>query len=299
MPECEKFQQIFHNSVDFDLQKDCHIIISSSFDNLLSPVDIDSPNIKQTLVIAKSKFSKCFEVPINFLSNEGIFQLTRTCYSRGRGFLNKNFEKTGMFLYASCKSLDTNFSSFSFFDGFGKISQYISNSNGKVNNYNESFNRLSDYASIYFYLSESSASFISLANTTGAITGIEFNRAQGKSSLLRNVNIINVIIFSLPDINGNAPGIVVATTSETHLKVENIYFARCMGSYFVKRIDSTISYKNIFCDEKIDGIDVEEFVSTVNIDTQIVNCNMFFEHKTRSNSKCTSKLMCTFFLFAL
>ena len=64
----------------------------------------------------------------------------------------------------------------------------------------------------------------------------------------------------------------------------------------MRRLDASISCESIFCGEKIDGIEVEEFVSTVNTDTPIANCNLLAEYKTHSNPKCTFLILCTFFL---
>ena len=155
-------------------------------------------------------------------------QLTHTSFGRGRGFSNESSGATECHRTRPSSRPMPSLLPFRSLVASADIPAH-KQLRWKLNSYNESLKLLSDYASTFFTLSEGSVSFIPLANTTGATTGIEFNSARGKVSLLVKANIIHVFIFALPDVSGSTPGIVVPTHSETHLKADGISFACCRG----------------------------------------------------------------------
>lgn len=270
--KCENFHQRFDEKVSFDFSYNCHKIVGSIFDDLINPINVNSTN-EHSFYVTESTFTKISNNSIIINSAPSKLNIQKSCFSNGKGFQHKKYNSRGMVACAFCELYELTYSSFTLFDGYGSSSNLLSKGKDVVKYYNESLNKLTGYSSLYIELSESSISYITLANSSGTTTGIEFNSALGKSSELKKSNFIKVVVFEIPDANGNPPGIIVTTSVDTSLIVDNLFFVDCCGTYFANRYNSPqVVATNIYCDESIVNINIIKFSETLDIGNEIANC---------------------------
>lgn len=174
--------------------------------------------------------------------------------------------------YNKCKISRIDLSSFSGFEGFGKITFSHEGDDSKVSQYNESFNYFSSYASLYFINVCPIITLTTISNSTGKTSGIEFYRTGDGKSILKNINFIGIIIHNIADNLGESAGLVVMV-GNSHANLENAYFANCDAIYITYRQNAPkIELKNIFCDESFESNVQNKFTGTLDIGLGIALC---------------------------
>lgn len=273
MKSCEAFQDIFEDSITFNLKISCHNVIRSYFKNIVSPILIDDLKSTHNLKIEENSFVHIFNQTISFYSTSGSIIISKTSLCSGQGFLNRYDSSHGMAAQAQCSDFSTVMTSFSGFNRYGKISYAVYNSNIEAKNFNESSNHLTDYISFFLQDCVPVVSYFTLANSTGASNGIEFNSGVSRQQYLKNSNFIHDVVFMLPDLSGNDPGLIVSTRSGTNLVVDNVCFAGCRSAYFVQREGApAASLSNIHSDDAIGTQNSLFFDGTIDIGHDIATC---------------------------